>query len=149
MLTGNPLTEAKWFLCSSDEGCRLSSNGSKRSKPKKHMLCQLISGGHAEVQLDCQQLAFDSELPDCTISGVADPRQSTAVGLRQHSPALELEHRIRQNRFAVLMHGCALAGWYLGGSGCSSQPCLPAALPPGGKEPGSVKFGIWILLTLV
>lgn len=77
------------------------------------MLCQLISGGHAEVQLDCQQLAFDSELPDCTISGVADPRQSTAVGLRQHSPALELEHRIRQNRFAVLMHGCALAGWYL------------------------------------
>lgn len=51
MLTGNPLTEAKWFLCSNDEGYKLSSNGRKRSKPKKHMLCQLISGSHAEVQL--------------------------------------------------------------------------------------------------
>ena len=92
----------------------------KEANPKSTCFASSSVGAMLKSSLlDCQQFALGSELPDCTsgcrlpTSGAADLRQSIAVGLGQHSPALELGHRIRQNRFNVLMHDCALGGWYL------------------------------------
>lgn len=86
----------------------------KEANPKSTCFASSSVGAMLKSSLlDCQQFALGSELPDCTTSGAADSRQSIAVGLRQRSPALELGYRIRQNRFNVLMRGCAFGGWYL------------------------------------